>query len=99
MFNKKQLDRIENLLKEIQTEMATTNQGLTGLQAAVAKLQTDQAKLIADVQRLLANQTPGLQPGQVVVNQADIDALTATIGTLDTAATTEDAAIPPAPGA
>lgn len=58
--------------------------GLNALQSAVADLQQKVAdntaaskKLIADVEKLLAGASGGPQPGQVIVNQSDIDALTA----------------------
>lgn len=50
----------------------------------LAQLQTDSAKADADLATLLANSTPGLQPGQVIVLQSDIDALTASVGSVTT---------------
>jgi outer membrane murein-binding lipoprotein Lpp len=54
--------------------------GLTALQAAVSDLAAKVAAVDADVKKLVANSQPGLQPGQVIVNQADIDALTSSVG-------------------
>ena len=72
--------------------------GLAGLQSAVAALTTATNQVIADVQKLLANQTGGLQPGQVIVQQADIDALTASVSALTTSEQAADATVnPPAP--
>jgi X-X-X-Leu-X-X-Gly heptad repeat protein len=73
--------------------------GLSALQAAVAALTTGTNQLIADVQKLLANQSPGLQPGQVIVNQADIDALTTSVTALTASEVAEDAAVNPSAAA
>ncbi len=53
--------------------------GLTALQAAITDLTAKVAAVDADVKKLIANSSPGLQVGQVIVNQADIDALTASV--------------------
>ena len=72
--------------------------GLSALQTAVATLVTNVAKVDADIKKLIANSSPGLQPGQVIVNQADIDALTAsTNAATGTLAADDTAANPPAP--
>lgn len=74
--------------------------GLTGLQSAVAALATAQGQVIADVQKLLAGQSAGPGPGQVIVNQADVDALTTSIQSLTAADVAADATVnPPAPTA
>jgi hypothetical protein len=76
--------------------------GLTALQAAVTDLQSKVAAVDADVKRLIANATGGPQPGQVIVNQADIDALTASIGAATGTLAADDTAAnppPPAPAA
>ena len=74
--------------------------GLTGLQAAVAALTGKVAAVDADVKKLLANSQPGPQPGQVIVNQSDIDALTASVSTASGVLDADDAAVnPPAPPA
>jgi len=69
--------------------------GLGNLQAAVAALATAQNQVIADVQKLLANQSTGPQPGQVVVSQADIDALTTSVQGLTAADVAADATVNP----
>lgn len=72
--------------------------GLGNLQTAVAALATAQGQVIADVQKLLANQSAGPQPGQVIVNQSDIDALTTSVQSLTAADVAADATVnPPAP--
>lgn len=75
--------------------MSTTATGLAGLQAAVAALSTAQGQVIADVQKLLAGQSAGPQAGQVVVSQADIDALTTSVQALTAADVAADASINP----
>jgi hypothetical protein len=90
----RKLDRIE---KQGDDLMSTVNQGLGVLQQAVADLITENQQIAADVTKLLANQTPGLQPGQVIVNQADIDALTATITSATAAEKAEDLLVNPPP--
>jgi hypothetical protein len=88
------------LILRLETFMSTTNQGLTALQADMAKLQAANTQILADVTKLLANQQPGLQPGQVIVNQADIDALDATVQGITSGDTTADATVnPPAKSA
>jgi hypothetical protein len=83
--------------KEWRLEMST---GLTALQAAIAALQAKVAAVDADVKKLLAGSTAGPGPGQVIVNQADIDALTTSIGAATATLTADDAsANPPAPAA
>lgn len=77
--------------------MSSTNQGLAGAQASLGKLETSNAKLVQDVATLLANQQPGLQPGQVIVNQSDIDAVQARIDALTTADTAADSTVNPPP--
>ena len=67
--------------------------GLTALQTAVANLQANVASVDADVKKLIANSQPGLQPGQVIVNQADIDALTTSIGTASGTLAADDTAV------
>jgi hypothetical protein len=79
--------------------MSSTNQGLAGAQASLSKLETSNAKLVQDVATLLANQQAGPQPGQVVVQQADIDAVQARIDALTSADTTADGTVNPAPPA
>ena len=72
--------------------------GLSGLQAAVAGLTAKVTAVDADVKKLLANSTPGPGPGQVIVNQADIDSLTASVGAATGVLAADDtAANPPAP--
>lgn len=77
--------------------------GLTGLAAQVAALTTNVATVDADVKKLVANSTAGPQPGQVIVNQADIDALTASVSAANGVLTSDDATVnpptPPAPTA
>jgi hypothetical protein len=73
--------------------------GLSALQAAVAESIAATNQLIADVQKLLANQSPGLQPGQVIVNQADIDALTTSVTALTASEVAEDAVVNPSAAA
>lgn len=85
---------IKILLEEF---MSTTNTGLAALQAAVAALSTAQGQVIADVQKLLAGQTGGPQPGQVIVNQSDIDALTSSIQALTAADVAADVTVNPPP--
>jgi hypothetical protein len=75
--------------------MSTTGSGLSALQAEMTQLQTDVGKLIGDIKTLIANQQPGLQPGQVIVNQSDIDALTATASSIDSSVTAEDQSVAP----
>ena len=55
------------------------------------------AKSITDVQKLLANQSAGPGPGQVVVQQSDIDALTTSIQSLTAADVAADATVNPPP--
>jgi hypothetical protein len=69
--------------------------GLAPLQAALTALATAQGQVIADVQKLLANQSSGPQPGQVVVQQADIDALTTSVQGLTAADVAADATVNP----
>ena len=69
--------------------------GLTALTAAVASLTTATNQLIADVQKLLAGQSSGPAPGQVIVNQADIDALTASVTQITASETAADATVNP----
>ena len=100
----KALATILAIVESIQTKgdhfMSTTNQGLAKLQADIAALQAANTQILADVTKLLANQSPGLQPGQVIVNQADIDALDATVQGITGADTAADATVnPPAPPA
>ena len=72
--------------------------GLTGLAAAVADLSAKVSAVDADVKKLLANSTAGPGPGQVIVNQADIDALTASVSAASGTLAADDAAVnPPAP--
>jgi hypothetical protein len=88
------------LILRLETFMSTTNQGLTALQADMAKLQAANTQILADVTKLLANQQPGLQPGQVIVNQADIDALDATVQGITSGDTAADQTVnPPAKSA
>jgi hypothetical protein len=69
--------------------------GLTALQTAVTNLTAKVAAVDADVKKLLANSNPGPQPGQVIVNQSDIDALTATVTAADATLDADDAAVNP----
>src|SRR4051812_32395922 len=87
------------ILLEVERLMSTVNQGLAALQTAFADLQSSNAKIRADVATLLANQQPGLQPGQVIVNQADIDALTASVQSETSADQATDATVNPPPAA
>lgn len=82
-------------LLEVRKLMSTTNQGLAGITADIAALKAANTQIIADVQKLLANQQPGLQPGQVIVNQADIDALDATVQGIASADTAADQQVNP----
>lgn len=66
--------------------------GLTGLQAAVSDLAAKVAAVDADVKKLLAGASAGPGPGQVIVNQADIDALTASVGAASGVLVADDAA-------
>lgn len=94
------LFKISTLSRGVQKLMSTTNQGLVALQAGMAALVTAQAAVLADVTKLLANQQPGLQPGQVIVLQSDIDALTATVSGMTAADVAADLQVnPPAPPA
>lgn len=69
--------------------------GLSNLSAGVNALIAANNQLIADAQKLLANQSAGPGPGQVIVNQADIDALTSTVNAQTAADVAEDQAINP----
>ena len=82
------------ILKEMKKNMSTTNQGLAALNTDLAQLKTDNATLLAGLKALLANQQPGLQPGQVIVNQADIDAADAIVKGIDSDTTAADATLP-----
>jgi hypothetical protein len=93
------LTKLDQLSKEVVQGMSTTNQGLAALQSDMAKLQAANQQILADVTKLLANQQPGLQPGQVIVNQADIDALDATVQSVTGADTSADATVNPKPPA
>lgn len=74
--------------------------GLANLQSAVSALQTTNAQLVADIKKLLAGATTGPGPGQVIVNQADIDALTTTVNSMVSEDQAADATVnPPAPPA
>jgi hypothetical protein len=73
--------------------------GLTALQAAIGELNTKVVAIDADVKKLLANATSGPGPGQVIVNQADIDALTASVAAATTTLTADDTAVNPPPPA
>lgn len=88
------LDHISHRENDI---MSTLNTGLTALQTAMAALVSENAQIVADVQKLLAGAAPGLKPGQVIVNQADIDALTSTVSGLTAADTAEDLLVNPPP--
>ena len=72
--------------------------GLTALQAAIASLTTIVTQVDADVKKLIANSGGTvLQPGQVIVNQSDIDTLTASTSAAVGVLTADDAsANPPA---
>lgn len=69
--------------------------GLAGLQSAVAALTTANNQIVADIQKLLAGASQGPQPGQVIVNQSDIDALTASVTALTSADTAADQTVNP----
>ena len=69
--------------------------GLGALQAAVTALAAKVAAVDADVKKLLANASTGPGPGQVIVNQADIDALTASVGAATGVLAADDAAANP----
>lgn len=72
--------------------------GLTNLSVGVTALVAANQQLIADAQKLLAGQSAGPGPGQVIVNQADIDALTATVSAQTAADVAADQQVnPPAP--
>jgi len=73
--------------------------GLSALQTAVADLSAKVAAVDADVKKLLANSNPGPQPGQVIVNQADIDALTSSISAASGVLAADDSAVNPPPPA
>lgn len=88
------LQIIENKENDI---MSVTGTGLTALQQAVAALTTAQGQVIADVTKLLAGQSTGPGPGQVIVNQADIDALTTSVASLTAADVAADATVNPPP--
>lgn len=60
------------------------------------KTQADVAILVAAIRKLQAGATI-LGPGQVVVNQADLDAVSTAEAAIDTSITAEDAEIDPAP--
>lgn len=87
-------EKFIHILEEINRTMSTTNAGLANLQASVAKLSTDNAALVALFQQLLSNQQPGLQPGQVIVNQSDIDAIQKVTDAADTADVSASASAP-----
>lgn len=80
-----------------QEKRMSTNAGLVNLVPAVQALVTANQQILADVTKLLANQQPGLQPGQVIVNQADIDALTATVQQTTASDVAADATVNPPP--
>lgn len=74
--------------------------GLSNLSAGLTALVAANQQLVADAQKLLAGQSAGPGPGQVIVNQADIDALTATVNAQTAIDVAEDQAVnPPAPPA
>lgn len=77
--------------------MSTTGTGLANLQAAIAALSTAQQQVIADVQKLLAGASTGPGPGQVIVNQSDIDALTTSVQSLTAADVAADQSVNPPP--
>jgi hypothetical protein len=83
-------------LSKLEDIMST---GLTALQAAIGELNTKVVAIDADVKKLLANATSGPGPGQVIVNQADIDALTASVAAATTTLTADDTAVNPPPPA
>jgi hypothetical protein len=92
------LEKLNNVEKRENEFMGTVNQGLAALQSSVAALVSENAQILADVTKLLAGSSAGPQPGQVIVNQADIDALNATISGLTAADVAEDLLVnPPAP--
>lgn len=94
------LDKLSKIEQQGEEIMSTVNQGLAKLQASVAALATENQQILADVTKLLAGQAPGLQPGQVIVNQADIDALQTTVDGMTAAETAADQTVnPPAPPA
>jgi hypothetical protein len=74
--------------------------GLVGLTGAIAILSGKVSAVDADVKKLVANATPGPGPGQVIVNQSDIDALTNTVSGLTGTLAADDALVnPPTPPA
>jgi hypothetical protein len=92
------LNQIFEMLTQIKSNGDTMSTGLTALQTALANLVTENQQIAADVTKLLANQQPGLQPGQVIVKQSDIDALTATVNAQTAAEQAEDLLVnPPSP--
>jgi hypothetical protein len=82
-------------LYRLEKLMSSQNQGLVSLQADMVKLQAANTQILADVTKLLAGQQPGLQPGQVIVNQSDIDALDSTVQSMTGSDTAEDAVVNP----
>lgn len=83
---------------ELRKGRNTLGTGLTGLQAAIATLTGKVSAVDADFKKLLANAGTGPAPGQVIVNQADIDALTASVSAATGVLATDDSeANPPAP--
>lgn len=69
--------------------------GLSNLSAGLTALVAANQQLVADAQKLLAGQSAGPGPGQVIVNQADIDALTATVNAQTAIDVAEDQAVNP----
>ena len=72
---------------------------LADLQAKIAQLQADVAaehtangQILADVQKLLAGASAGPGPGQVVVNESDLDALTQSASDIDASVVADTAA-------
>ena len=72
---------------------------LSDLQAKIAQLQADVAaehiangQILADVQKLLAGASQGPGPGQVIVNESDLDALTQSASNIDATVVADTAA-------
>ena len=90
--------------KKIRKEEERISMGLTNLQAAVTALTGKVSAVDADFKKLLANSSAGPGPGQVIVNQSDIDNLTASVGAANAVLSADDtaanppAATPPAAG-
>jgi len=97
-FHKQISQKLDQILAELKSQGEAMATGLSALQAAVAAATAATNQLIADVQKLLAGQSSGPGPGQVIVNQSDIDALTSTVTNLTASEQAADATVnPPAP--